>query len=658
MVTHLQIIAIVISLVVVLAGVGVVLYVYVFKSSLTENTESIGNIIIVDESRNVGKNEYEAGDTLKVTLSGDYDTSKILTWGFSQDNGTKFTSIPNTTTGNTITYTLGLDVFSEKCVIKASYPDDSHFTSSSTLFEVVPKFNEIAGLGFEANMKIFVEGATNFTVEFPKGIKLSSNVTNWILELSPDRETWTKAKNNITSINLTTGFVIWDVTFNDFPNRQISWRLSTLNLVENGNAAEMSCTSIYTFIIDSSDGSSTWIAKASDGHVYSHYQSGEAVDLVYRTAEEKISGAIIWEYSTLGIESQFLVASDAGTPVINARIATSSWTIPNNLWTNEFILQVTNATVIATSSNINISPIITWDTPKQGSVISVFPTDAPGQFYINTSISGTELSSITKYQVGWSKTADAASPVFFASEMISNTTVRWTASMSNIGLSSLGSSIPGYFIIQISNAAGEDTLFVTGNTVTFKAVEFSLVTKELQILCDSTDTACSPGTNVTTTIVKSNTIITGAPYDMICAGSGKKSICISPNAWTLAIFETASLDIKLYQYQTIYVNPANNYGGFTSKNWMILGSTSALDKSLTGAVLVLPENAAEAKYTIFQIEEQPYPKDKPTETQIIFIRQSDKMCMSNSGVGQNIGYLSITTDVTFCESIDNPIFLE
>lgn len=61
-----------------------------------------------------------------------------------------------------------------------------------------------------------------------------------------------------------------------------------------------------------------------------------------------------------------------------------------------------------------------------------------------------------------------------------------------------------------------------------------------------------------------------------------------------------------------------------------------------------------SNYTLFKIQEQPY----ETEMQIIFIRQSDKMCMSNSGVGQNIGYLSITTDVEFCERIDNPIFLK
>jgi hypothetical protein len=554
---------------------------------------NIGDIQIKDKTRQVTNNVYETSDSIELTLTGDHDESNLLVWSFSINNKKTFTNIPNDTLGNTIDFVIPDKILSNVCNFKVEYEKDSNSQSTSSQFSIQPNFTLKSGLGFKPDMLILQEGETNFTLDISNELTLSSDVSDYILFTSTDNETWTET-TNISSINLETGFVTWPILFQDETiNEPIWWKLTTSTNTLNN--VELVVQSSYSFIIDTVDGTKSWIADAKDDHIYKTYETGTDVKLVFLTNELAIDGTVVFTYSVDGKDGTFISISNSGTPVINGKTATSTWVIPDDIWTSSFVLKGSDDSETGLSSLINITPIIEWNVPHGGDIVNVWSDNAPALDYINTLISGDQLYKILEYKFGLATLSDGSDVTYFNSVFTGNNTVRWGLNYSNLGFTSLSDETTKYFVIQIKGTSSTDiATFVTGTKVTFKASQFSLQTHTIRTTCgDTTSTdGCSPGKFTNTSLITCNTNHDGKESTFVCASNGgesnfgeytncvfniyetdqdyctDESVDINLKNWLVAILPTETNQVKLYHYNSTYID--SDYGKYADGAWRII----------------------------------------------------------------------------------------
>jgi hypothetical protein len=519
--------------VVVVIVVAVVVFVVIYFTVIKKNNQNLGpnkfgSVQVQDQTTHVTGAKYQPGDTILLKYAPTPEGfSGNAVWSFSVDRGITFpVTIPGDGSGNSASFVVPGNVFSQECVFKVADKDNTEDFVTSEPVPIIPGLIITKGAGVEANDTLYQDRQTSTTLEMDIGLLGINNESDWEVKTSTDAKNFSNSvPNQVVSINLETSELSW------IPSQvqnKVYYQISTTNLKANNYPAELSVVS--QFPIDIKDAKPVCPGGGDDFQICNvimtsttnksnNFTPGETVKLEFNFIGA-FDGLATWSYN-LG-DGDVNIHPTAG-PGIEGDSVTYTWTItPDTIFTTDFVLTVTSGAVTKTTENYTVQPSFTWTSPSAGDAVTVFASGASFE-YITTTMDFTSdaATGFTKWTVGTSR-ADGSNLVFHENRIYrvsnvnaSQTVIIWYLAGSDLPIN-VGQEEDLILYFKAENSAGNMVLIKkTTGTVKFMGKNFNPVYSPQKM----GSSACTVGVDSSGFLISDCTTTTPLNWFMIPDGT-------------------------------------------------------------------------------------------------------------------------------------------
>jgi hypothetical protein len=424
------------------------------------------------------------------------------------DRGITFpVTIPGTGTGNSSSFVVPSNVFSQECVFKVADKDNTEDFVTSEPVPIIPGLSITKGAGVEANDIVYQHKPVAIVLDLDAGLLGVNSVQDWQVRTSTDPKNFNNATvNQVTGIDLLSGTLTWIPAQRDV---KVYYQVSTLNLKTNNYPFELSVVSEFPIDIETAtpdcpggtgfDICNVIMFITAPGKS-NNFVPGDEVTLQFNYVGT-FDGQANWTYNTG--DGNVIITPISGPGTKEAGTVTYTWIItPNSIFTDTFVLSVLSSSVSKSSRAYTVKPSFTWTSPKGGDTLTVFPHGTTTHNFYTTTMNFTsdEASEFTSWTPGVVK-SDGTESMFFDNRIYrvdhvshSQTVVIWFLDAVDLSL------VPGKkveFLVQFkAENADKSRILIkkTADTVQITGVNFNPVMSP-QVMGTTT---CSAGIDTST----------------------------------------------------------------------------------------------------------------------------------------------------------------
>lgn len=469
------IVGVVIGLVVIAIGTFVGIWFGLIKKKNNGN-KLFGQIVIQDTTSSV-QNVFQPGDSLILKFNpntGD-GFSGLSNWYVSIDGGQTYDTIDTDVAGNTVNYAIDPTLCSTGLMFKVEDSDHTHNFVTTKVFTVQPSIKIQTGPGVQSGTIVYINTLLTSQLEFDSTLKNTSLATDWKIDTSLDSTFSSPIEQTIQSYDSTSQTLTWTIA------KPLSKAYVRFTLTNNPGT----CTtpifviSQYTFnatTLDPCAGTTFKIQSVyilAKGVIQNVFYPGQAVELqfVYCGTYKAPS---TWSYIIDGSTTTSI--TNQGSEVVTSSTVTVSWTVPTDLFTPSFQLNITSESVQGHSANLIVRPTLTLETPLTKVSISSIVLPTFEYNVLTTNVQSSPNDTYTSWEVGFSTDPDSITPTYLQAtstnvDALYTVNVQFTPTI--LGFKNVGDSSKLYLFFKAIKSSTQFTIVRTASTVEFTLLNFA-----------------------------------------------------------------------------------------------------------------------------------------------------------------------------------------